>query len=107
MATPTQLSLTTELANRYEALAQHRGQPRENLMLAPLADYLDARAAAEARLDAAIAAAARGEVVDVAVVHAEEEATLLARGLTPEQLIAIRSEVFAEMEGAYGTPLCG
>jgi len=107
MATPTRLTLTTELADRYEALARHRGQPREDLMLAALTDYLDARAAEETRLDAAIAAAARGEVVDAAVVHAEEEATLLARGLTPEQLIAIRSEVFAEMEGAYGTPLCG
>ena len=44
MATPTQLSLTTELADRYEALSRHRGQPREDLMLAALADYLDARA---------------------------------------------------------------
>lgn len=107
MATPIRLTLTTELADRYEALAQHRGQPQEDLMLAALADYLDARAAEEARLDAAIAAAARGEVVDAAVVHAEEEARLLARGLTPEQLAAIRTEVFAEMEDAYGIPLCG
>ena len=107
MATPIQLTLTTELADRYEALARHRGQPREDLMLAALTDYLDARAAEEARLDAAIAAAARGEVIDAAVVHAEEETMLLARGLTTEQLAAIRTEVFAEMEDAYGIPLCG
>ena len=76
-------------------------------MLAALADYLDAHAAEEARLDAAIAAAARDEVVDAAMIHAEVEAMLLARGLTPEQLTAIRAEVFVEMEDIYGMPVCG
>ncbi len=60
----------------------------------------------EARLEAAIAAADRGEVVDANEADAEMEARLLARGVTPEQLAAIRAEVFAEMEAGYGVSLC-
>jgi hypothetical protein len=34
------------------------------------------------------------------------EARLLERGITREQIAAIRAEVFAEMEEAYGVSLC-
>jgi predicted transcriptional regulator len=97
----TQLELPEEMAQRLDALARHVGQSREDLMRAVLADYLAHVAEDEARLEAAIAAADRGEVVDADEADAEMEAQLLAHGVTPEQLAAIRAEVFAEMESDY------
>ena len=105
MATPTQLTLPPELADRYEVLARQAGQAREEVMLAVLSGYLEAYAADEARLDAAIAAAARGEVVDVEEADAETEAFLARLGVTPGQLAAIKAEVAQEADAAYAP--CG
>ncbi len=78
----TQLELPEEMARRLDALALHEGQSREDLMRAVLADYLARMAEDEA--------------------DAEIEAQLLARDVTPEQLAAVRAEVFAE-EGVHLT----
>jgi hypothetical protein len=58
------------------------------------------------QMEEAITQANRGDLVDAEQVHAEAEALLLQRGVTHEQLVALRAEVFAEMEEAYGVPLC-
>jgi predicted transcriptional regulator len=101
-----QLQVPDDMTRRFDELAQHAGQSREEVILEALEAYLSQIAEDGARLEAAIAAADRGEVVDAEVAHAEDEAMLLARGVTPEQMAAIRAEVFAEMEGAYGVSLC-
>jgi predicted transcriptional regulator len=101
-----QVGVPSAVARRYDELAEETGRGREDLLVEALEAYLARVAEDNARLEAAIAAAKRGEVVDAEVVRAEAEARLLERGMTREQIAAIRAEVFAEMEEAYGVSLC-
>ena len=109
-STITQVHVPTDLARRYEALAQQTGESREAVIAEVLQAYLDQVEADDARLEESIAAADRGEVVAAEVVAAEvvaaeSEAFLGQLGIRPEQRAAIHAEVVAEMEAAYGVSL--
>jgi predicted transcriptional regulator len=104
--TVLQLEVPDEITQRVDALARHAGQSPEQLILEVLADYLAQIAEEDARLEAAMAAADRGDVVDAEVVRAEDEAYLLSRGMTREQLDAIGEEVRREYDAFYGVSLC-
>ncbi len=104
--TVMQLHLPDDLTQRFDELAQHAGQSREQVIVEVLEAYLAQIAEEDARLKAAIAAADRGEVVDADAADAEMEAWLLARGVTPEQLAAIGEETQREAEAFYGVSLC-
>jgi predicted transcriptional regulator len=101
-----QLQVPDELTRRFDELAQHVGQSREEVIIEVLEAYLAQIAEDDARLEAAIAAADRGEIVDAEVVSAENEAYLRTRGVTSEQLAAISEEVRREFEVFYGVSLC-
>jgi predicted transcriptional regulator len=105
-STLMQLADPNHFIERHDQLALHTGKQREDVLLEALEAYLTQIVEEDARLEAAIAEADRGELVDAEQVHAEAEAMLLARGVTPEQMAAIRAEVFAEMEQAYSISLC-
>ena len=96
-STITQVGLPSELTRRYDELARQTGQSREDVLRIALEAYLAQIGEEDARLATAIAQADRGEVVDAEQVHAENESFLRQRGVTPEQLAALRAEVFAEM----------
>lgn len=97
--TITQVEVPSDLARRYNELAEEIGRDRQELLVEALEDYLE-RAADEARLAAAVAAADRGEVVDAEVVKADAEALLDRVDVPPERRAKIRAEVRAEMEDA-------
>jgi predicted transcriptional regulator len=101
-----QLQVPDNIRQRFDELAQHAGQSREEVIIEAMEAYLAQIAEEDAAVAAGIAQADRGEVVDAEVVSAEAKAILLARGMTREQLAAIRAEVRAEMEAAYGVSLC-
>ena len=102
----TTIDLPDHLYQRLAELAQHTGQSTESVLVETLETALTASDEDDARLEAAIAAADRGETIDADVVHAEAAALLAARGVTPEQMDTIRSEVRAEAEAVYGVSLC-
>ena len=105
-STITQVLVPTDLDRRYAALAQQTGESREAVMAEVLRAYLDRVEVDDARLEEAIAAADRGDVVAAMVVAAETEAFLEQLRVTAEQRTAIPAEVVAEMEAAYGVPRC-
>jgi predicted transcriptional regulator len=102
----TQLQLSDDLIKRFDALARYAGESREHMMRVALEDYVARMDEEDATVAAAIAQAERGDLLDAEIVRAEAEAMLLARGVTPEQMAAIRAEVRSEMEAAYGVSLC-
>jgi predicted transcriptional regulator len=75
-----------DFLERFDELARHTGQPREDVMIQALEAYLARIAEEDARLETARAAVARGEWVDADEADAQMEAWLLTRGITPEQL---------------------
>jgi predicted transcriptional regulator len=102
----TRLQLPADLTKRYDDLAQKIGQSREAVMLAALQAYLTHVAEGDERLEAAIAGAERGEIVDAEEVHADAEALIAPLGVGPEQRAQIRAQVRREMEKAYGVSPC-
>jgi len=101
-----QLQIPDTMRDRFEALAQQTGQRREDMMLSALEAYLAEVAEERIRIEEARAEAARGDVVDAESVYAEAAAMLLARGVTPEQLAAIKAEAEREADAYYGVSLC-
>lgn len=95
----TQVQLPASLAQRYDALAQQIGESREAVMVQA---YMDQVEADDARLEASIAAADRGEVVDAAVADREVDAFLAHLGVIPERLEAIQVQVVQEADALYG-----
>jgi hypothetical protein len=75
-------------------------------MLDILAAYLAELAAEDARSDEAMAQVERGEVVDADEVFAEAAAALLARGITPNFVAAMRAEAEQEADAFYGVSAC-
>ena len=104
--TTIQLQLPDEMTRRLDELAQYAGQAREAVLLDIVAAHLAEIAAEDARIDEARAQIARGEGIDAEELDAENEAYLLSRGLTREQLDAIGEEVRREYEAFYGVSLC-
>jgi predicted transcriptional regulator len=104
--TTIELQVPDEMTARFDQLAQYAGQPREQVMLDILAAYLEELAAEDARVDEALAQVERGEVVDADEVFAEAEATLLARGITPDFVAAVRAEAEQEADAFYGVSAC-
>jgi predicted transcriptional regulator len=104
--TTIELQLPDEMSQRLGELAAYAGRSREQVLLDIVAGYLAEIAAEDARIDEARAQIARGEVVDAEDADAEMEAMLLSRGVTPEQLAAIKEEVRREHEAFYGVSLC-
>ena len=102
-STVTHVDLPSDLTRRYGALAEETGRGREELLVEALEDYLARVAEEDARLEAAIGAADRGETVDARVVEARMEAVLTQMGVTPKQFAAIEAEVRQEADAVYGT----
>jgi predicted transcriptional regulator len=100
--TITHVGLPRDLTRRYDELAEETGRDREELLVEALEEYLARIAAEDARIEAAIAAADHGDVVDAEVVRAEAEALLARVGVTPEQLARIEAEVRREADAVYG-----
>jgi predicted transcriptional regulator len=105
-STLTQLAIPNEFLQQIDELARHTGKRREDVMLDALEAYLAQIAEEDAGLEAAIAEADRGEVIDAEAIHAEDRAFLASLGLPPEQLAAIRDEVRREAEAFHGVTLC-
>jgi predicted transcriptional regulator len=105
-STMTQLAVPNEFLERIDELARHAGKRREDIMLEALESYLAQIAEDDAALQAAIAEADRGDVIDADVIHAEDAIFRARLGLAPEELAAIRDEVRREAEAFYGVTLC-
>lgn len=101
----TTLELPDELGKRYEELARQAGEQPEAVMREALEAYVDHLAEDSRRLDAAIAAADRGELIDSDAADDEIETLLRARGVSAEQLAVLRAEARAEVEAYHGISL--
>jgi predicted transcriptional regulator len=97
----THLAVPNEFLQQIDEVARHTGKQREEIMLEALEAYLAQITEEDAGLEAAIAEADRGEVIDASVIHAEDAAFLAGLGLPPEQLTAIRDEARREAEAFY------
>jgi predicted transcriptional regulator len=95
-----------ELGACVDAIVQHTGVTREQLVLEALEVYLADVTAEAARIAEARAQIARGEGIEAEEIEAEDAVLLARLGVTPEQLVAIDEEVRREAEALYGISLC-
>lgn len=104
--TVTQLQLPDDLTRRFDELAQHAGQSREQVMVEALEAYLAQIAEEAARIEEARAEIARGEFVTAEEIRAEDAVFRAQLGLSPEQLAVIKAEAEREADAFYGVSLC-
>ncbi|MGH2411804.1 MAG: CopG family ribbon-helix-helix protein [Chloroflexota bacterium] len=103
MATATiTIQLPVEVTGQYDALARAMGRTRDSLIDEALHEYLARQAEDLARIEHAIAQADRGEFA----TDEEMEKLFTEFGGPPEKRAALRQEMRASLDAAYGTPAC-
>jgi RHH-type rel operon transcriptional repressor/antitoxin RelB len=103
----TSIRLDRELLAAYDELARLTGRSRNYLLTEALREYLAWERDNQARLDASIAQADRGEFADEHDLQAWKESLFTQAGITPEERALHAREAEHELRQAYGLPPCG
>ena len=106
-AASTTIPLPPDIAAQFDRLATATGRSRQHLMTEALREYAARELDEMAALEASIAAADRGELVELEALREESAAMLVGRGLSAERQSSLGEAVDRELRAAYGLPQGG